>query len=69
MSPAERRGLGTQVLIILRRDVGRMPSDLAEMTGATMADMRSACWGLYHRKQLDWCGPYAVLRVGTRRPT
>jgi hypothetical protein len=60
-SPQSRR-LATRILLILGQDGGRTGADLAQLLGATVADVRSACWRLYHIGRLDWCGRYAVLR-------
>jgi hypothetical protein len=57
---APDRPLRNQVLVIVHRDAARTASELAEMTGATVAQVRSACWALCHAGQLDYCAGYYV---------
>jgi hypothetical protein len=71
VTPQERRALGTRILLALRRDIGQPVDVLAELLGATVADVRSAAWALYAAKQVDWCGHWLVLRPppkASRRP-
>ena len=65
MSVAGGRGLGTAILIILRRDSGRDPEALVELNGAPRKDVTAAIWSLYRARQICWCNGHVVIRPGT----
>jgi hypothetical protein len=64
MTEERRHRLSNRILRIVHRDTARTPADLAQMTGATVAEVRSVTWGLCKRHQLDWCSGYFVMPAG-----
>jgi hypothetical protein len=67
VSPGGRRQLSNKIVRIVHRDTGRTAAELAEMTGATVAEVRSVTWLLCKWHQLDWCAGYYVMPA-VRRP-
>lgn len=61
--------LAREILRIVQRDVARDMSDLAEMTGAPMAEVRRACWALVNAKRLAFCAGYFAEPAPARRAT
>jgi hypothetical protein len=50
--------LRNQILLAVRRDAGLRLAELCEITGAPMAEVRSACWALTNAGALDYCQGY-----------
>jgi hypothetical protein len=47
--------LRNQILMAVRRDAGLRLAELCEITGAPLADVRSACWAMCNTGTLDYC--------------
>lgn len=58
-----RTGCGRKVFVKVRRDGGRRLDELADMTDAPMAEVRSACWALVNLHVLDFCAGF--FRAGS----
>jgi Bifunctional DNA primase/polymerase, N-terminal len=66
-----RADLARRVLAILAADTGRTDADLADLTGASPADLSRVIGMLYRQGKADRCGPYLVPgpnAPATRRP-
>lgn len=62
-------GLRNLIAAAVRRDVGLRLSELAEITGQPMADVKAACWAMCNMRRLDYCqGGFFVLPVPSRAP-
>jgi hypothetical protein len=57
--------LRNRILMAIRRDVGLRLAELCEITGAPLADVRSACWAMCNTGTLDYCQGGYFRATGT----
>lgn len=63
------RSLGNRILRLVSDRLGCTAAELAEETGATVAEVSSACWALVQRHRLDVCWPYFVTALPPAQDT
>jgi hypothetical protein len=54
-------GLWGKIAELVRRDGGLRLDELAELTGESMATVKSAAWGMCRTGRLDYCAGWFTL--------